>query len=300
MAVVIDPASDRLQALTPFEPWDGNDLTGLRLLVKVKGKCTTDHISMAGPWLKYRGHLDKISDNYMIGAVNSFNDIPNRILNQLTGEYDQVPHVARQYKSKGIGSVVVGEENFGEGSSREHAAMEPRFLNVKAVIVKSRHGEADAIHGDRSLADQQRRERRRESNRDPVGLAVFADIVDGARRIDVPLDEVSTEPCIRPHRAFQIERLLVPQRGQRGHARGLRADIRVNLLPVDHRSREAHAIDGNALAKGNLGRQMRTDSEPVSRRHRLRTAYMPDGFNKAGEHILQSARPAPAALHGAR
>jgi aconitate hydratase len=135
--VKINPASDRLQALTPFNPWDGKDFLNLPLLIKVKGKCTTDHISMAGFWLKYRGHLDNISNNYMIGAVNSFNDQTNNILNQETGKYDTVPRVARMYKASGLGSVVAGEENFGEGSSREHAAMEPRFLNVKAVLVKS-------------------------------------------------------------------------------------------------------------------------------------------------------------------
>jgi aconitate hydratase len=136
-SVLISPASDRLQTLAPFEKWDGNDYAGLPLLIKAKGKCTTDHISMAGTWLKYRGHLDNISNNYMIGAVNSFNDQTNNILNQHTGKYEPVPQVARHYKGLGLGSVVVGEENFGEGSSREHAAMEPRFLNVKAVIVKS-------------------------------------------------------------------------------------------------------------------------------------------------------------------
>jgi len=135
--IKIDPASDRLQTLAPFEPWDGNDFTGLPLLIKAKGKCTTDHISMAGFWLKYRGHLDNISNNYMIGAVNSFNDQTNNILNHISGKYEPVPQVARYYKASGLGSVVVGEENFGEGSSREHAAMEPRFLNVKAVLVKS-------------------------------------------------------------------------------------------------------------------------------------------------------------------
>jgi aconitate hydratase len=135
--IKIDPASERLQALEPFPAWDGSDLTGLPLLIKVKGKCTTDHISMAGFWLRYRGHLDKISDNYMIGAVNAFNDKTNSILNQITRQYEPVPRVARFYKSEGMGSVVVGEENFGEGSSREHAAMEPRFLNVRAVLVKS-------------------------------------------------------------------------------------------------------------------------------------------------------------------
>ena len=133
----IDNGSDRLQALTPFSEWDGNDFSDLPLLIKAKGKCTTDHISMAGFWLKYRGHLENISNNYMIGAVNSFNNKTNQILNQLTGEYDNVPSVAKTYKNAGIGSIVIGEENFGEGSSREHAAMEPRYLNVKAVIVKS-------------------------------------------------------------------------------------------------------------------------------------------------------------------
>ena len=137
VAVKIDPASERLQTLALFPEWDGKDLTGLPLLIKARGKCTTDHISMAGFWLKYRGHLDNISNNYMIGAVNAFNDKTNSILNQVTGKYEAVPEVARFYKSEGTGSVVVGEENFGEGSSREHAAMEPRFLNVKAVLVKS-------------------------------------------------------------------------------------------------------------------------------------------------------------------
>ncbi len=135
--IAISPDSDRLQHLTPFDEWDGNDFKALPLLIKVKGKCTTDHISMAGFWLKYRGHLDNISNNYMIGAINFFNNKANEILNQLTGSYEAVPAVARAYKSAGIGSVVIGEENFGEGSSREHAAMEPRFLNVKAVLVKS-------------------------------------------------------------------------------------------------------------------------------------------------------------------
>ncbi|HBC78042.1 MAG TPA: aconitate hydratase [Bacteroidales bacterium] len=137
VSVKIEPSSERLQALEPFPEWDGSDFTGLNLLIRVKGKCTTDHISMAGFWLKFRGHLDNISNNYMIGAVNSFNDQTNKILNQVTGEYEPVPQVARLYKSLGIGSIVVGEENFGEGSSREHAAMEPRFLNVKAVLAKS-------------------------------------------------------------------------------------------------------------------------------------------------------------------
>lgn len=137
ISVIINPDSERLQALDPFPVWNGNDYEGLPLLIKVKGKCTTDHISMAGFWLRYRGHLDRISDNYMIGAINSFNDQANNILNQNTGNYEPVPQVARFYKASGLGSIVVGEENFGEGSSREHAAMEPRFLNVKAVLSKS-------------------------------------------------------------------------------------------------------------------------------------------------------------------
>lgn len=137
ISIKIDPNSERLQALEPFRKWDGKDYTGMPLLIKAKGKCTTDHISMAGVWLKYRGHLDNISNNYMIGAVNSFNDQTNSILNQISGKYEAVPYVARYYKESGLGSIVVGEENFGEGSSREHAAMEPRFLNVKAVLVKS-------------------------------------------------------------------------------------------------------------------------------------------------------------------
>lgn len=135
--IIIASHSDRLQSLAPFTEWDGSDFSNLPLLIKAKGKCTTDHISMAGIWLKYRGHLENISNNYMIGAVNYFNDKTNLIINQLTHKYDTVPSVARAYKNSGLGSVVVGEENFGEGSSREHAAMEPRYLNVKAVIVKS-------------------------------------------------------------------------------------------------------------------------------------------------------------------
>lgn len=135
--VVVKPDSDRLQLLDPFAPWDGNNMTDLRLLIKAKGKCTTDHISMAGPWLRYRGHLDNISNNLLIGAVNYFNDATDRVKNQLTREYDSVPKVQRAYKLHGIGSIVVGDHNYGEGSSREHAAMEPRHLGVKAVLVKS-------------------------------------------------------------------------------------------------------------------------------------------------------------------
>lgn len=135
--VNISTDSKRLQILQPFAPWDGNDYKALPLLIKTKGKCTTDHISMAGPWLKFRGHIDNISDNMLIGAVNAFNDKTNTVLDAQTGEYLTVPGLARKYKAQQIGSVVVAEENYGEGSSREHAAMEPRFLNVKAILVKS-------------------------------------------------------------------------------------------------------------------------------------------------------------------
>jgi len=135
--VAVSPASDRLQLLDPFAAWEGTNLTGLKLLIKAKGKCTTDHISMAGPWLKYRGHLDNISNNMLIGAVNYFNEKTDSVKNQLTGEYQSVPKVQRAYKAQGIGSIVVGDENYGEGSSREHAAMEPRHLGVRAVLVKS-------------------------------------------------------------------------------------------------------------------------------------------------------------------
>ncbi|MEA5126807.1 MAG: aconitate hydratase [Proteiniphilum sp.] len=135
--VSIDPNSNRLQKLEPFPAWNGEDYTGLPLLIKVKGKCTTDHISMAGPWLRFRGHLDNISDNMLIGAVNAFNDETNSVLDPGTMEYSPVPALARKFKSEGVGSVVVAEENYGEGSSREHAAMEPRHLNVKVILVKS-------------------------------------------------------------------------------------------------------------------------------------------------------------------
>ncbi|MCC6836907.1 MAG: aconitate hydratase [Bacteroidia bacterium] len=137
LTVNVSPTSDRLQLLDPFAAWEGVDLKGLKLLIKAKGKCTTDHISMAGPWLKYRGHLDNISNNMLIGAVNAFNEKTDNVKNQLTGAYEGVPKVQRQYKAKGIGSIVVGDENYGEGSSREHAAMEPRHLGVRAVLVKS-------------------------------------------------------------------------------------------------------------------------------------------------------------------
>ena len=135
--VVVSPESQRLQLLSPFPAWEGTDLKGLRLLIKVKGKCTTDHISMAGPWLKFRGHLDNISNNMLIGAVNFFNNHTDSVKNQLSGEYGPVPATQRAYKAAGLGTVVVGDENYGEGSSREHAAMEPRHLGVRAIVVKS-------------------------------------------------------------------------------------------------------------------------------------------------------------------
>ena len=135
--VVINPTSNRLQKLEPFKPWDGQDLTDMPLLIKTQGKCTTDHISMAGPWLKFRGHLQNISDNLLMGAVNAFNGESNKVKCQLCGNYVEVSTAAKAYKEKGLSSIVVAEENYGEGSSREHAAMEPRFLNVKVVLAKS-------------------------------------------------------------------------------------------------------------------------------------------------------------------
>ncbi|MBI4931688.1 MAG: aconitate hydratase [Bacteroidetes bacterium] len=135
--VKVKPSSDRLQLLDPFSAWEGADIKGLKLLIKAKGKCTTDHISMAGPWLKYRGHLDNISNNMLIGAVNAYNEKTNSVKNQLSNQYDEVPKIQRAYKAAHIGSIIVGDENYGEGSSREHAAMEPRHLGVRAVLVKS-------------------------------------------------------------------------------------------------------------------------------------------------------------------
>ncbi|MGV8878008.1 MAG: aconitate hydratase [Sphingobacteriaceae bacterium] len=135
--VKVDPNSDRLQLLDPFKAWEGTDILGLKLLIKAKGKCTTDHISMAGPWLKYRGHLDNISNNMLIGAINFYNDKSDTVKNQLDGKYGSVPATQRDYKANGIGSIVIGDENYGEGSSREHAAMEPRHLGVRAILVKS-------------------------------------------------------------------------------------------------------------------------------------------------------------------
>jgi aconitate hydratase len=133
----VDPNSQRLQLLAAFPPWEGYDLQGLKLLIKAKGKCTTDHISMAGLWLKFRGHLDNISNNMLIGAINQFNDRSDYVKNQLTGLYGPVPATARAYKAAAIGTIVIGDENYGEGSSREHAAMEPRHLGVRAIIVRS-------------------------------------------------------------------------------------------------------------------------------------------------------------------
>lgn len=135
--VIVDPNSQRLQLLEPFQPWDGQNITNAKLLIKTLGKTTTDHISMAGPWLRFRGHLDNISNNMLIGAENAFNNKTNSVKNQLTGEYGEVPAVQRQYKAAGVPTIIVGDHNYGEGSSREHAAMEPRHLGVKAVLVKS-------------------------------------------------------------------------------------------------------------------------------------------------------------------
>ncbi len=137
ITVVVNPDSERLQLLTPFKEWDGKDFEGMKLLIKAKGKCTTDHISMAGPWLRFRGHLENISQNMLIGGVNYFNDKTNSVKDQLDGSYKAVPDAAKEYREAGMGSVIVGDENYGEGSSREHAAMEPRFLGVKVVLVLS-------------------------------------------------------------------------------------------------------------------------------------------------------------------
>ena len=137
VVVAVDPTSKRLQLLDPFSAWEGTDLKSLRLLIKAKGKCTTDHISMAGPWLKFRGHLDNISNNLLIGAVNFFNEKTDNVKSQINGNYDTVPNTQRAYKAAGIGTIVVGDENYGEGSSREHAAMEPRHLGVRVVLTKS-------------------------------------------------------------------------------------------------------------------------------------------------------------------
>lgn len=137
VSVAVSPSSDRLQILQPFDAWDGKDAKDLPILIKTQGKTTTDHISMAGPWLKYRGHLDNISNNMLIGAINAENGEANKIKNNLSGDYDAVPAVARDYKKNGIKWVVVGDWNYGEGSSREHAALEPRHLGGLAIIVRS-------------------------------------------------------------------------------------------------------------------------------------------------------------------
>jgi aconitate hydratase len=135
--VIVRPDSKRLQLLSPFQPWDGENLLGMKVLIKAEGKCTTDHISMAGPWLRFRGHLDNISDNTLTGAVNAFNKETNKVKNQVSGEYGPVPDTQRAYKELGIPTMVVGDHNYGEGSSREHAAMQPRHLGVRVVLVKS-------------------------------------------------------------------------------------------------------------------------------------------------------------------
>ena len=137
VSVAVAPTSSRLQLLAPFDAWDGSDFVGLPVLIKAKGKCTTDHISMAGPWLKFRGHLENISNNMLIGAINSENGEANAVKNQLTGVVGKVPDVARAYKKEGLGWVVIGDENYGEGSSREHAALEPRYLGGRAIITRS-------------------------------------------------------------------------------------------------------------------------------------------------------------------
>jgi aconitate hydratase len=137
VTIAVDPTSKRLQLLDPFAAWEGTDLKSLKLLIKAKGKCTTDHISMAGPWLKFRGHLDNISNNLLIGAVNFFNEKTDHVKSQINGNYDTVPNIQRAYKAAGVGTIVVGDENYGEGSSREHAAMEPRHLGVRVVLTKS-------------------------------------------------------------------------------------------------------------------------------------------------------------------
>jgi aconitate hydratase len=137
VTIAVDPTSKRLQLLDPFAAWEGTDLKSLKLLIKAKGKCTTDHISMAGPWLKFRGHLDNISNNLLIGAVNFFNEKTDNVKSQINGNYDTVPNTQRAYKAAGVGTIVVGDENYGEGSSREHAAMEPRHLGVRVVLTKS-------------------------------------------------------------------------------------------------------------------------------------------------------------------
>jgi aconitate hydratase len=137
VSVVVKPDSERLQLLEPFPAWNGKNISDAVLLIKAKGKCTTDHISMAGPWLKYRGHLDNISNNTLIGAINAYSGDADKVKNQMTGEHGAVPATQRAYKAAGVSSIIVGDHNYGEGSSREHAAMQPRHLGVAAVLVKS-------------------------------------------------------------------------------------------------------------------------------------------------------------------
>ncbi|MGE5679428.1 MAG: aconitate hydratase [Bacillota bacterium] len=201
--VIVDPKSERLQLLEPFKAWDGKDFTDLPVLLKAKGKCTTDHISMAGPWLRFRGHLDNISNNMFIGAINAYTDKPGEVKNVFTGEYKSVPQVARDYKARGIGWIVVGDENYGEGSSREHAAMEPRFLGGKAIIVKS----FARIHETNlkkqgmlplTFADPADYEKIREDDRlSIIGLTEFAP--DRPLKLLIRHSDGSTEECTLLH-----------------------------------------------------------------------------------------------------
>ena len=209
--VNVDPDSERLQLLEPFKEWRGEDLKGLKVLIKAKGKCTTDHISMAGPWLRYRGHLDNISKNLLIGAVNFYNEKTNLVKNQLTGNYGTVPETALYYRENGFGSIVVGDENYGEGSSREHAAMEPRNLGVKAVLVRS----FARIHETNlkkqgmlalTFANKEDYEKIREDDiLDIVGLTDFTpgqDLIVMAHHTDGTSDEL---PVIHSYNENQIE-----------------------------------------------------------------------------------------------
>lgn len=209
--VIVSPASDRLQLLAPFPEWDGKDFANMPVLMKAMGKCTTDHISMAGPWLKYRGHLENISGNYMIGAVNSHNGRTNSVYNLLNGEYEPVPVVARAYRDSGRESVVVGEENFGEGSSREHAAMEPRYLGVKAVLVKSFariHETNLKKQGVLTLTFVDRNDYDRIREKDVMDIKGLNDLREGGR-LNVTLHHndgtVETFPVTHSYNSSQIE-----------------------------------------------------------------------------------------------
>lgn len=209
--IKVSPESTRLQLFEPFAPWDGNDLTGLPVLLKAKGKCTTDHISMAGPWLRFRGHLDNISNNMFLGAINAYTDKPGEVKNIFTGEYKSTPDVARDYKKRGVGWVVVGDENYGEGSSREHAAMEPRYLGGKAIIVKS----FARIHETNlkkqgmlplTFADPQDYDKIREDDRlSIIGLKSFAP--EKQLKLIIEHNDNSSEECMLNHtfNAAQIE-----------------------------------------------------------------------------------------------